>query len=245
MLASLKRALRPVRPLLLPVWRPVRGLLRPKRRKDPWGPPRPGAAASRPKAGQGAVGATASPIRALRAREFDELARRFPYYKRRRHYTAVACRIADELIDRGGLRTALELGPFVRPIVVGADVMDRTRHAQLQAEGQVIIHDATDVPWPFEDRHYDLCVALQVFEHLDDRQNAAFMEVRRVARNAIISLPIDWQMDDTSNPHHALTNERALSWFLPVVPTRVDLGNGGKRKRLIYVFEDLPPLATA
>ena len=31
-----------------------------------------------------------------------------------------------------------------------------------------------------------------------------------------------------------------LGWFAPVVPTKVVVGNPGHRKRLIYVFEDLP-----
>jgi hypothetical protein len=47
-------------------------------------------------------------------------------------------------------------------------------------------------------------------------------------------------MADPRNCHHGLTNERVLKWFAPVVPTRVVLGNGGHRKRLLYVFEDLP-----
>ena len=104
----------------------------------------------------------------------------------------------------------------------------------------ITVHDATQEPWPFEDKSYDLFVALQVFEHLGDRQPEAFREVRRIARNAILSLPIDWEMDDPTNCHHRIPNERVLSWFAPIVPTRVVEGSGGKRRRLIYVFEDLP-----
>jgi len=79
-----------------------------------------------------------------------------------------------------------------------------------------------------------------VFEHLGTRQPEAFLEVRRVARNAILSLPIDWVMADPRNCHHLVTEERVLGWFAPVVPTKVVVGNPGHRKRLIYVFEDLP-----
>jgi hypothetical protein len=46
-------------------------------------------------------------------------------------------------------------------------------------------------------------------------------------------------MDDPTNIHHQLSHETALSWFAPVVPTRVEIGNPGRRKRLIYVFENL------
>ena len=44
----------------------------------------------------------------------------------------------------------------------------------------------------------------------------------------------------TTRSHHAVSNERALSWFAPTVPNRVVLGNTGPRKRLLYVFENLP-----
>lgn len=151
-----------------------------------------------------------------------------------------ACRIAADLIDRRGLRTALELGPHVRSIIVGADVMDRKALPDLVTEGRLTVHDATAAPWPFADKSYDLFVALQVFEHLGSRQREAFAEARRIARHAIVSLPIDWVMEDPSHSHHGISHERALSWFSPIEPTRVVVGNPGSRKRLIYVFEDLP-----
>jgi hypothetical protein len=155
-------------------------------------------------------------------------------------YLSAAAEAARELIDRRGLETALELGPHLRPLIIGADVMDVVSNEALRAEGRRIVHDATDVPWPFADKAYDLFVALQVFEHLGTRQREAFLEVRRVARHAILSLPIDWVMSDPANCHHGLTNERVHAWFAPVVPSRIMLGNPGHRKRLLYVFEDLP-----
>jgi hypothetical protein len=118
-------------------------------------------------------------------------------------------------------------------------VMDLRAQPDLQAEGRLLVHNATVLPWPAADGAYGLFVALQVFEHLGDRQSAAFREVSRVARHAIISLPIDWEMDDPTNIHHQISNETALSWFAPIVPTRVELGNPGPRKRLVYVFENV------
>jgi hypothetical protein len=183
-----------------------------------------------------------APIRPLGEREFREIVQRFPYYKGRRTYMAVAGALAGDLIDTYRARTALELGAHLRPVIVGADVMDldeRSR-ATLEGAGRVIVHDATRTPWPVADKQYDLFVGLQVFEHLGTRQNAAFLEVCRIARHAIISLPIGWVMPDPTNCHHRISPEKALSWFAPVVPTRIELGNGGPKKRLIYVFENLP-----
>jgi hypothetical protein len=183
------------------------------------------------------------PIRPLRKYEYDALVARAPYYRGRWRYMSVAGRQEADLIERGALRTALELGPHLRPLTVGADAMVLSAREGLECEGAVIVHDATKVPWPMVDGRYDLFVALQVFEHLGDAQALVFREVRRVARNAIISLPIDWVMDDPRNCHHGITNQRVLSWFAPIVPTRVVVGNGGPRKRLVYVFEGLVPPA--
>jgi hypothetical protein len=179
------------------------------------------------------------PIRPIAMREFDAMAQAFAYYRGRWGYVSLACQEAGELIDTYGLTSALELGAHLRSIIVGADVMDRRIPPELEAEGQAIVHDATKVPWPIEEKRYGLFVALQVFEHLRDRQIEAFAEVRRVARHAIVSLPIDWVMDDPTNCHHQISHERALEWFHPTLPTRVVRHDTGRRKRVIYVFENL------
>ena len=231
-LQRLKRILWPMRPVLLPIWRRVRPFVQsPRLRRHgitrPAGPLAP------------LVRKPGESIRPLRKNEFDAVASRYPYYRSRWDYMSVACRIAGELIERYDLQSALELGPHVRPVIVGADVMDRSANVELRSEGRVIIHDATAAPWPIADGHYGLFVGLQVFEHLADMQNMAFREVCRVARHAIISLPIDWEMDDPKNVHHRISREKALSWFEPMTPTRIEVGNGGPRKRMIYVFENL------
>lgn len=235
MLWRLKRLLRPFRPVLLPIWQRVSPLTELTHRR-----PSIGAAARAVAVGRRKAHVTRQrPIRPIVKREFDALDRAFPYYRGRWGYISLACQQARELIDIYGLRSALELGPHIRSVIVGADVMDRHPPPELVAEGRVIVHDAGKMPWPIGDKRYDLFVALQVFEHLKGEQVAAFAEVRRVARHAIISLPIDWVMDDPTNCHHQISHERALEWFHPAVPTRVAQDTTGGRKRLIYVFENL------
>ncbi len=233
---GLKHALRPLRPLLLPAWHRIRPLFE---GRDDWPADEETAFAT--------DAALAPPIRALTRAEFEAVAARHPYYRSRGRYLSVAAHAAHDLIDRHGLRSAVELGPHLCSIVVGADAIDIRRQPELAlAPGaREIEHDARRVPWPIADRAYDLFVGLQVFEHLGTAQPAAFAEVRRIARHAIISLPIDWTMDDPRNCHHQISHERALSWFAPVRPTRVLVGNGGSRKRLVYVFEDLEPPVSA
>ncbi|MBA2382768.1 MAG: hypothetical protein H0V73_11715 [Chloroflexi bacterium] len=239
MIAFLKRWLRPFKPVLAPIWHWIRPRLLEanpnsfRNTRERW----TARVATKIRA---ILHRPEPPIRPLRYHEIVELAARVPYYKHRIDYTEAAAVVARDLIRRRGLRSALELGPNLQPLIIGADVMDITDRPELIATGRRIIHDATSAPWPVDDRAFDLFVALQVFEHLGTSQASIFREVRRVARNAILSLPIEWVMDDPRNCHHMLTNEHVLGWFAPVVPTRVVVGNGGRRKRLIYVFEDLP-----
>lgn len=212
-IAGLKRVLRPLRPVLVPArdgWRDLRE----------W---------------NGQRQLRGRPIRPIRRREYEAAADEHAYHRNRWSYVAAATDAAAALIERHDLKTAIELGPKFRPVIIGADVMDREARA---CDGRMIVHDATEVPWPIADGAYDLFVALQVFEHLTDSQEAAFAEVRRIARHAIVSLPIDWDVP-SDDEHHGVTNERALSWFASSVPTRIVLGSPAPKKRLVYVFENL------
>jgi SAM-dependent methyltransferase len=180
------------------------------------------------------------PIRPIGRAAFDAMVAEFPYYRNRWGYMSAALLEAARLIEERNLTSALELGAPVRPILIGAHVMDNTMRPEFDTSIPSTVHDATVVPWPFPDRSFDLFIALQVFEHLRDRQPEAFREVRRIARHAILSLPIDWEMDDPRNLHHMISEERVLGWFAPVLPTRTVEVVTGRRRRLIYVFEDLP-----
>jgi len=230
-IARLKRWLWPLRPVLHPIWRAAQPLFGRNAAVR--------AAANTPPAIL-KVKHVPGTIRPLTKQEFTFIEANDSYYRGRWTYLSVAGQQASELIARHDLHTALELGPWARPLIVGADAMDRIERPDLQREGALVVHDATVAPWPVEDKAYDLFVGLQVFEHLKGKQAIAFAEVVRTARHAILSLPIDWVLEDTSNCHHGLTEERARSWFLPIEPTRVVLGDPGPKKRLIFVFEDLP-----
>jgi hypothetical protein len=236
MIQRLKRLLRPFEPVLSPIWRRMLAVGRARQQRATRAERR---AAEASDAARRASGEPDPPIRALRPYEIAELGAAIPYYRARTGYLGITAGIARTLIERDGLTTALELGPNRQPLILGADVMDIRLQPDLNTTGRQISADATAVPWPVPDKAYDLFVALQVFEHLGTRQADAFREVRRVARNAILSLPIDWDMADPRNCHHQLRHDKVLAWFAPVVPTRVVEGNGGRRTRLIYVFEGL------
>ena len=231
LIARLKRLLWPLRPVLHPIWRAIQPLVGRNAAVR--------AAANTPPAIL-KVRHEPGTIRPLTKHEFTFIEANDSYYRGRWSYMSVAAQQASELIARHDLHTALELRPWGRPLIVGADAMDRVERPDLQKEGILVVHDATVAPWPVADKAYDLFVGLQVFEHLKGKQAIAFAEVVRTARHAIISLPIDWVLEDTRNSHHGLTEEHVRSWFLPIEPTRVVLGNPGPKKRLIFIFEDLP-----
>ena len=239
-LERLKRWLRPFRPILRPIWRHIAPRLRPDN-PDSYRNTFDRNMARLETFGRWLIRRPVR-IRPLRHDEIVALAAEIPYYRLRAEYLDAASIVAADLIRTHRLRTALELGPHLQPLIVGADTMSLEDLAELRATGRRIVHDATVVPWPVEDGAYDLFVGLQVFEHLGTSQPEAFREVRRVARHAILSLPIDWEMKDPTDMHHLLRDEQVRSWFAPVVPTSVVVGNGGRRKRLIYVFENLPPV---
>jgi hypothetical protein len=195
-------------------------------------------------------------IRPTTAAEFVMLEARCPYYKGRWCYMGKAIEIAWEILCRR--RSApqhakvLELGVYKHPMLIGSDVMDLDINVEPGSAGACVRRDAAATPWPVADKHYDLFIALEVFEHLDaDRrgtilparagaQRRAFGEVRRIAKNAVLSLPIEWRPQsvvDYVNCHTLLTHEKVLSWFDPIRPRRIVEGNGGSHPRLIYIFE--------
>jgi len=124
------------------------------------------------------------------------------YNERRWRYVK---RVIERIGRLGGIERVLELGagPGCRSIVIGADTMDNEKDFKPS-----ILHDAGSVPWPIPDKHYDLFLALQVFEHLNGRQIEAFQEVRRVAHHAILTLP---HMCRTTA--HRIDEKTYLTWF--------------------------------
>jgi hypothetical protein len=127
--------------------------------------------------------------------------------------------------------SALELGPYKMPLIVGSDTMDC--HQKLQP---TYLHNAGEVPWPMADQHYDVFLGLQVWEHLEGRQSEAFCELTRVARQAILSFPLNWNCP-RDPMHHKITEDTIAEWTNHSVPTRTIVVRSGVRERIIYQFD--------
>jgi hypothetical protein len=69
---------------------------------------------------------------------------------------------------------------------------------------------------------FETFVALQVWEHLDN-QSAAFQEVMRIAKSAILSFPYKWTWGDKR--HKGIDGKKIEKWTCGVVPESIKIIN--------------------
>jgi hypothetical protein len=161
--------------------------------------------------------------------DFDAMARQDPYFRGRWIYYEEIIELVESLSPPP--QSCLEIGAYRLPLFRDSDTLDFKEHRP----GLTYLHDAREVPWPV-DREYDLAIALQVWEHLGDRQVEAFSELRRVASRAIMSFPLEWHRPD--NPtHHGITEERISTWVHGLTPIVRRIAGSETSRRLIYLLE--------
>jgi hypothetical protein len=69
---------------------------------------------------------------------------------------------------------------------------------------------------------FDCFVALQVWEHLDN-QSAAFQEVMRISKSAVLSFPYKWTWGDAR--HKGIDGKKIEKWTCGVVPESIKIIN--------------------
>lgn len=162
-------------------------------------------------------------IECISREDYKKICEKNRYYKGRWRYF----RKAISLINNSKPTSALELGPYKHPIMKNSDVMDIKKYT----DKAKYVHDASIIPWPINDKKYDLFVALQVWEHLGDKQKEAFKEVIRISRSAILSFPLNWQCEP-GNCHNGITEEIIAEWTNNIEPIhKIKVG-----KRIVYMF---------
>ena len=179
-------------------------------------------------------------MKLLTFEEFEGITSQDPYYNNRWDYFSEVVKIL------GGCEfdSCLELGPKRQPLVVEADVMDCRPHIP----GIKYLHDATHVPWPVGDKQYDMFVALQVWEHLgakgeDGPKVQAFNEVRRIAKQAVLSFPLMWrcrQRGHCKNVHCEIPESTIYKWahhLQPKTVIKVKETGGMLHTRMICHYE--------
>lgn len=102
---------------------------------------------------------------------------------------------------------------------------------------KIYVQDAADVPWNIPDKYYDVVIALQVFEHFENKkQSKVFNEIIRISKNVILSFPYIWNLPSNIS-HHMIDDKKISEWTNSVVPQKKILITKPKvRKRIIYVF---------
>ena len=136
------------------------------------------------------------------------------YYDKRR-WDNYYKEIMELLEDIPELNTVLELGPYKAPLVVNSDVIDLKDYSEyFPIEfNEVIVHDCRIVPYPCEDKKYDVVIASQVLEHLgyDGQQADIFKEMARISKRAIVSLPYKW-FRPMHRSHHMIDEDVFDAW---------------------------------
>lgn len=161
--------------------------------------------------------------------EFEALLRKYPkflnYYKDRWEYLEKAAAMAVK--ERP--ESVLELGAHLLPLFKKSDVLDIKQNIPRLT----FQHDLSRVPWPIKDKSYDMVMALQVWEHLDGAQEAAFREVMRVSRGAVLSFPYLW--NKPGDIHHGIDKAIIARWTLHHPPEET-MEVGSRNPRIIYRF---------
>jgi hypothetical protein len=154
-----------------------------------------------------------------------------------------------DIVHRVNPETVLELGPGQHTIVKQCDVMVRPEDdvwgKPINEVRRILYHDATEKPWPIEDKQYELFIALQVWEHLGNKQGRAFREAMRVSKAAVLSFPYLWDCpkDNANYPEHHMVDEEVIAdWTLGLEPKQViKISRTGpevsKGPRIIYHWE--------
>jgi len=171
-------------------------------------------------------------LQVITYQDFLEAEKEDRYFRGRWSYFSVVV----DLVQKIKPKSVLELGPYKLPLVKGADTMDIRKHI----ENLTYLHDANKIPWPIADNKYDLFIACQVWEHLDNKQKEAFKEVMRISRRAILSFPYKWRYKNgpktASQKRHAnIDDAKIAEWTLHKKPKKIIFNHN--KKYAVYYFE--------
>ncbi len=133
------------------------------------------------------------------------------YWIHRWGYTSVAIKFVKDL---NIYKQSLEIGANGLSIIENSFVMDcdPNRHPD-------IVHDATVEPWPFEDKQFSVVIALQVVEHLSNKQ-AFFKQAARISDYVVISIP--WEWPSKFGDHGGISWPSLYEWTANTKPERFE-----------------------
>jgi hypothetical protein len=121
-------------------------------------------------------------------------------------------------------KTAIEVGTAGIPLMSFSDEVDKNAiFFDGNKNTKKYLFDLSKTPWTeIADKQYDVFVALQVIEHLDNVESV-FDEIRRISKYSIITLPYMWQCKDENNCHHMIDYATISKWTGGQSPISLDL----------------------
>jgi len=170
------------------------------------------------------------PVKIISKEDFDKALGADNYFRGRwGHLKEVS-----DIVKRENPDTVLELGGYKLPITDGDTIgWDKEKMGIVKTTYNF---DAMKTPWPVQ-KKYDMFIALQVWEHLGDKQKEAFQEVMRISKKAILSFPYLWGDEigwmKKENIHYMIDKDKIAEWTLGIKPVWVK----EVARRLIYFFD--------
>lgn len=132
------------------------------------------------------------------------------------------------------IKTSLEIGAYKINLINISDNMDlNMKNIDIDnINNKIYIQDATKLPYDISNKYYDVVIALQVFEHLKDKQSEVFNEIIRISNAAVLSFPYKWS-DINDKTHYNLDDEIFKKWTNNIEPIKKIL----VQNRMIYIFK--------
>lgn len=90
----------------------------------------------------------------------------------------------------------LEMGTMGVTCVDDSQTIDYMDNWNFKGKKPTYIHDARVCPWPFENKQFDVFIALRVFQHLTPKQEDALMEAFRISKKIILVVPKHYSNKD-------------------------------------------------
>lgn len=144
-------------------------------------------------------------------KEFWDVVDKYPYYRARWEYFEVAI----DYVQQSGFQYCLEIGAHRLPLFHNSDLLDVKQVRYTRPLD--FVWNCDKFPWPVEDQSYDVVVALQVWEHLKYPRKS-FLEVERIAKNAILSLPYKWGRKSCSSKNHQNITTKVIKKWTEMQP---------------------------
>ena len=136
------------------------------------------------------------------------------YYDEER-WTIFYAPMIEELKKLPNFDSVLEIGPYKAPLIENSDVIDISDFSGNFPFNinNVIIHDCSKIPYPIEDKKYDLVIASQCLEHFGyfGEQVGVFKELARICNKAIVALPYNW-FQPLNISHHRIDEKVLDVW---------------------------------